>query len=239
MIKKLNQYIPSHFRLILLDVKLHLLPSSFIKKSFSADGEDLILWKMFGGKKNGFYVDVGSLHPKYVSNTYKLYKCGWRGINIDPNPATKKLFDLYRRNDINLQIGIAAEESELIYHEFEFAGLNTLDEEYARFRTEQKGNKIVRKSSVPCLPLRTVFEKHLHNNEIDVLDVDVEGFDLDVLKSNDWEKYRPKVILVEDRVFRNKINQSETFLYLRSQGYSFYCYCNITLVMTRDDFATI
>ena len=55
------------------------------KLSYSHYGEDMILNHIFGERKTGFYADVGCYHPKWFSNTKKLYDKGWRGINIDPN----------------------------------------------------------------------------------------------------------------------------------------------------------
>ena len=51
--------------------------------SFSQEGEDLLIDRMFDGQSVGFYVDVGAHHPTRFSNTYLLYLRGWRGINID------------------------------------------------------------------------------------------------------------------------------------------------------------
>jgi FkbM family methyltransferase len=230
----LKKYIPYKFQFMLTHLKQSLRLKGFSRKTFSADGEDLILEKqIFGGKNTGFYVDVGSLHPKYVSNTYKLYKRGWSGINIDPNPTTQKLFKYYRSRDINLNIGVAMKEDLLTYYEFEFQGLNSFDADYAQFRVNEKGNKIMKKSKVKCFPLEKILSEHLPSGtEIDLLDVDVEGFDLSVLKSNDWNKFKPRVILVEDRDFREKMESSDIFQFLKKQGYKFYSYYNITLIMT-------
>ena len=63
------------------------------------------------------------------------------------------------------------------------------------------------------MPLSKILDTHLKNNEIDFLDIDVEGMDLDVLKSNNWLKYRPKLILVEildnnlDNIKKNPVVQ--------------------------------
>ena len=76
-------------------------------RSWSQEGEDMILHRIFGGKKSGFYVDVGAHHPKRFSNTYFFYCHGWRGINIDAMPGRMKLFNQWRPKDINLEMGVA------------------------------------------------------------------------------------------------------------------------------------
>ena len=50
-------------------------------KSYSQEGEDIILRNLFGNRKDGFYVDVGAHHPMRFSNTYFFYKLGWNGCN--------------------------------------------------------------------------------------------------------------------------------------------------------------
>jgi len=49
-------------------------------KSYSQEGEDMILRRIFERQSTGFYVDVGAHHPKRFSNTYFFYKKGWSGI---------------------------------------------------------------------------------------------------------------------------------------------------------------
>ena len=75
--------------------------------TYSGEGEDLILERLVKHLSKGTYVDIGCYHPKVGSNTYKLFKRGWQGINIDPNPNTIELFNRYRPHDTNLNIGIS------------------------------------------------------------------------------------------------------------------------------------
>ena len=78
-----------------------------IKKNenFSQEGEDLFLINFFKDKKEGFYVDVGAFHPFRISNTYALYKKGFRGINIDISATSIDFFNFARPDDINLNVG--------------------------------------------------------------------------------------------------------------------------------------
>ena len=61
-------------------------------RSYSQEGEDMILRRFLAGQKDGFYVDVGAHHPVRFSNTYYFYKQGWAGINIEPNPDSLAAF---------------------------------------------------------------------------------------------------------------------------------------------------
>lgn len=207
-------------------------------KSYSGNGEDIILKEyLFKGKRNGFFVDVGSFHPKIISNTYLLHKHGWRGINIDPNPQAIKLFKRYRPKDINLRLGIAETASDRTYYNFSYSGANTFDETVGEQKANKDWNTVISKDKVHCEPLKVILEKHVPTNtKIDLLDVDVEGLDLEVLKSNDWERFRPNVVLVEDKEFRENPGHSEVYLFMVNQGYKFYSYLDITLVMIEQSF---
>jgi FkbM family methyltransferase len=208
-------------------------------ESFSGNGEDLILTQyIFKKKKDGFYVDVGAFHPKHISNTYKLHKRGWRGINIDPNPESVSLFNKHRPKDTNLQLGISEIEEEKTYYSFSHSGINTFSEEHATKKLEKSWSTLLNTSKITCVPLAKILSEHVPaGTNIDLLDVDVEGLDLEVLKSNDWSKYKPSVILVEDRDFRVLLEKSPLFSFLKEHSYIFHSYADITLIMVREDFS--
>src|SRR3989339_633328 len=81
------------------------------KYSYSQTGEDIIIDFFLKEKKSGFYIDVGAYHPVNLSNTYKFYKRGWNGVNIEPNHNKLSLFKNQRTRDINLNIGIGQNET--------------------------------------------------------------------------------------------------------------------------------
>lgn len=76
---------------------------SFKKMSYAQYGEDIFFMEFFKEKTSGFFVDVGAFHPRQFSNTYALYRRGWRGINIDGNPGSMNLFKTVRRGDVNVE----------------------------------------------------------------------------------------------------------------------------------------
>ena len=84
----------------------NLYITRFATKSYSQEGEDLLLRRIFEHQKIGFYVDVGAHHPFRFSNTYLLYKRGWRGINIDAMPGSMRLFRKFRPRDTNIECGV-------------------------------------------------------------------------------------------------------------------------------------
>ena len=139
----LKKLIPIQHTYRALHLKKKFSLHNFLTETYSGDGEDIVLKSIFKNKKEGFYVDVGAFHPKYISNTHLLHKRGWHGINIDPNSDTIELFKKYRPHDINLNFGINSEEVFLEYYNFTHSGVNTFDKEHAESKTNSNGNKLI------------------------------------------------------------------------------------------------
>ena len=190
------------------------------KKTYSMDGEDLFIDNFFKNK-TGLYVDVGAYHPLELSNTYLLYKRKWKGINIDINSFSIEYFDFLRPNDINLNLGVARKNStKMIYFQKNKSPLNTLNLMHAKkiFSNTFKQKKIKTKTLTNILD-KTKFKR----KEIDFLNIDTEGSDLEVLKSLDFKKYKPKLICVEliDHFGpdQKKIKKHKIYKFLKDKKY--------------------
>ena len=202
--------------------------------TFSQEGEDGLLRRLFENKQNGFYVDVGAHHPQRFSNTFLFYLRGWRGINIDPRPGAKALFDTIRDRDINLEAGVSDICSELIYYAFNEAALNTFDPDVAKTRNAV----LVSQDKIKVSRLDHILASYLPEGQvIDFLSVDVEGLDLKVLTSNDWTKYRPSYVLAESLGLSNVYDaiNSDLHDFMRSVGYSLFGKCVNTLVFVESE----
>lgn len=196
----------------------------FFNKAYSQEGEDILLSRIFEGKKDGFYLDIGAHHPKRFSNTYLFYQKGWRGINIDPIPGIMKKFEVERPEDINLEIAIGEKEIELNYFNFKEKALNTFSEELAN-QYQNEDWELENIIKVKTYPLDKILNQYLPiNTTIDFISIDVEGLDLQVLISNNWLKYRPLIVLVEslEMVSINEFQKSEVYIFLISKGYLFF-----------------
>ncbi|PRY15776.1 methyltransferase FkbM-like protein [Pontibacter ummariensis] len=173
---------------------------AYVNLSYSQEGEDLILNRLMEHRVNGFYIDIGAHHPLRFSNTYKFYLRGWRGVNIDALPGSMEMFNERRPRDINIETPILDTETDsLTYYMFNESALNTLDKKNAdRVIKECPHYDIVNTISLMPRRLESILtELHLENKKIDFMNVDVEGVDLEVLQSNNWELYRPQYVLIE------------------------------------------
>lgn len=207
-------------------------------KSYSQEGEDMILRRLFGSQKTGFYIDVGAHHPMRFSNTYFFYKNGWQGINIDAMPNSMKLFNKLRPRDINIEKPISDKKQVLTYYAFNEPAFNGFSKELSQERN-RKGNYFIEfTKDMETLTLEEVLEFHLPaDHEIDFLSIDVEGLDFMVLKSNDFEKYKPKVILIEILGSSLKgIEQNEISKLLYGHNYLIYAKTANTVIFISDLF---
>ncbi len=164
---------------------------------FGQYGEDLILARLLDGQAMGFYVDVGAHHPVRFSNTYLFYQRGWCGINIDAMPGSMKKFNKVRPRDINIECGVASSAGKLMYYRFNEPALNTFDVAEATYKNKQP-YQMIETIEVAVERLDVLLSRYLQaDQKIDFLSVDVEGKDEEVLRSNDWNRYRPRFILAE------------------------------------------
>lgn len=187
---------------------------------YGQDGEDLILDRLFEGQHKGFYVDVGAHHPLRFSNTHLFYLRGWRGINIDAMPGSMKNFDKLRSRDINIECGVAQSAGKLLYHCFNEPALNTFDVAEASRKNEHP-YKLIDTVEVNVERLDTLLTRYLPSRQqIDFLSVDVEGKDEEVLRSNDWDRYRPRFVLAETlRIDMLNLSDCPMVQFLRTVGY--------------------
>jgi len=213
---------------IIFKIVHYCFPQLLYKKtSYSQDGEDMMVQTYYETEKHykGFYVDVGAHHPYRFSNTAYFYGKGWRGINIEPSPTLFRAFQRYRKKDININVGVSSCNSSFPFYVFNDQALNTFDEKIAQERNISNSRyKIVSRIDVQTCTLKDIFEKYISENKqhtyIDFLSVDVEGLDLDVLKSNDWNKFQPGFILVECEANLENISQDEIYLFLKEKDYN-------------------
>ncbi len=190
--------------------------------SYSQEGEDMILRKYFDTKQDGFYIDIGAHHPKRFSNTYFFYNRGWRGINVDAMPGSMKSFNVVRKRDINLEVAISNIEKDLIYYIFDEPAINGFSKEISQDREKNSPYKLIDQIKIKTETLAGILSKclPLEVKKIDFMSIDVEGLDLEVLKSNNWEKYRPHIILVELLDFES-FDNDPIFSFLINKNYKF------------------
>lgn len=217
IIRKILLYSPfTAFKYALIEIR-HYIYYRFIRKSYSQTQEDLIIDKILKYKPYGFYVDIGANDPVRFNNTKRFYRRGWRGINIEPNFIQFQKLCMDRPEDINLNIGIAETEGTLKFYKMFPDTVSTFSAVEHR-ASLQRGLELDSIIEVPVQKLATIFkEKSVEN--IDFLSIDTEGYDYAVLKSNNWKKYRPRVICIESIPRSKDARTEKQHVFLTDHGY--------------------
>lgn len=161
-------------------------------KFHSQFGEDRWIFEHINLPEKGVFVDVGAGHPIALSNTYFFERNGWTGICIDADPAQ---YERLKKARANVEwTAISSKEGEL---EFSQSYLPALSSTLGK--KEHNGvMKIPFKDAirVPSLKLETLLAKY-NIGAIDLLNIDVEGTELEVWRSFDYKKHQPKVVIIE------------------------------------------
>jgi len=201
-------------------------------KSYSQEGEDMVLQRIFSEKQQGFYIDVGAHHPRRFSNTYNFYRRGWKGINVEPNPDCVEAFRSERSRDINLQLGVSDHVGTLTYYMFNDPALNSFDADLTASRVASTPFKLVGKKEIAVEKLDAILKKHLPKGTvIDFLSIDVEGLDMAVLHSNDWSLFRPRYVLAESlNTSVEEALRGEIYLFMKMRGYELFAKTYNTLI---------
>ena len=205
----------------------------FIKKRFrhySQFAEDVSIIRHFPKKFKGFFVDVGCFHPVKYNNTYRLYRKGWRGVNIDIDSIKIAGFKVLRPGDVNVTSAVSNQQGELPYWSNGFYSLTiTLDEAFAA------GKEGYIQKTVQANTLSNILDATKYKGQtIDFLSVDAEGHDLQILQSLDFERYQPRLIAVETHKERlDELQEDPLFHYLSEKGYSMVNWVGLTLLFKR------
>lgn len=212
---------------------------------YSQYGEDALLLAYLKHRQRatgesfatGTYVEIGANRPVAASNTYKLYRRGWRGLVIDATPGFATLFRLFRPADICEQLAIGGGGGSLSFYSFGIgSAVNSADLNHIEYWSQVIGER-PQLVSVPKQSLEEVYRRHAQRfPNVDLLSVDVEGMDLEVLKSNDWKLFRPRILVVEQLELRfEEMRRSELSQFVESQGYRFYAWAPYSIIFLRED----
>jgi hypothetical protein len=139
-------------------------------------------------------------------------------------PGSMRLFQRYRPRDINLEMPVASSERWMTYYQFDEPALNGFSHSISASRDKLEYYSVIATTQLLAQPLNVILEQYLPENQtIDFMSIDVEGLDLEVLKSNDWLKFRPNYLLVEILdLSLESLSTSVILKFLKSKGYKIF-----------------
>ena len=206
----LKKFIINYLKFLYFFYDLYIHHKIFInRKYYSQSREDIFILNKF--KKPGFYVDVGCNHPLRINNCHLLYQNKWRGINIDLDKLSIELFNFVRNEDININMAVSLKKGKIRYYYNKVLGLS---------------NSLLKKKYLPHFDVinsdrldRIIDRTKYKNKRIDFLSIDVEGKDIDVLKSLDFKRYNPRSICVEIWDSKKGFKHHEVYKFLIKNKY--------------------
>ena len=199
--------------------KIALIKKILNFKTFAQFYEDLILFCVFHDVEKGFYIDIGANDPDILSVTKAFYLKGWNGINIEPLPDKYNSLVKIRPKDINLQIGVSRIKGNSTL--YLLGSGSTMQKNFSNNQSQIININIDTMSNI-C-------EKYIKKGEdIQFCKIDVEGEEKNVLLGYDFEKYRPKVFVIESTLPGTIIPSYSSWEYiLLNNNYSFAYQYNI------------
>lgn len=195
---------------------------------WSLFGEDINIQNLFPRRYEGFFVDVGCFHPMKYSNTYALYRKGWRGVNVDIDDIKIEAFDMVRGGDVNVACAIGNTEGVVDYFRKGFyRTTSTIDADFARGKPEYV------KTTTRCRRLTSVLDdSRFAGRKIDFLTVDTEGHDAEVLRSLDFDRYQPFAVIFEVHVQTlPEVLETEMYRMLAAKGYVMVGWCGLSVIV--------
>lgn len=189
------------------------------------DVDEKVMRRFFGVKdeKNRIFIEVGAARPDYLSISRLFRDNGWIVMSVEPNPEFCRLqreagndvleFACGGRDEDNVDFTVvdsrASDSGEVSYESFSSLGMKQ------DFKAIAPPNLQLRNIKVKMRRLSTLIELHAAGcQELSILSIDVEGWELEVLEGLDFSRHQPKCIILE-----NLFNDVGYRKYLFERGY--------------------
>jgi len=186
------------------------------KPTFAQQGEDVVVAEILQDEvhnQSPTYVDIGAWDPISGSNTYLLYRQGFRGVLVEPNPTFAAKLREVRPRDTVVEAGIGDNEQETLvdYYVIDWGGgqCNTFSKGQADALSRRFGrNMVQRVLKRPMMHVNKLLAKYFPSGGPDFFSVDAEGFDYTILKGLDFERFRPQVICAETAILDGLVEEN-------------------------------
>ena len=201
--------------------------NEFVKESFSQTGEDLIVRFILEyqlGITDIYYLDIGAYQPYFLSNTALFNEIGYSGVCIEPNPELCGDLENHRPNCQVVNVGVGSVSSESDFYVLQPGTLSTFSEIDARKYELIPNVKIKEKIRIPILTVNQIIKEKC-NQTPNFVSIDVEGLDLEIVKSFDFGKYRPAVFCIETLEYtsnKDPKKSDQLIEYMLSKNYFIY-----------------
>ena len=167
-----------------------------MKAIFSYPLEDKLKLEFFGGSRHGYFVDIGANDPKDGSQTWPFEQLGWDGVLVEPQQDLADRLRRERRAKV-YAVACSSPQNSGKSATLNLAGIQTsLDPDFFVAGMRRIGT---------CKVLLRTLDEILIDAKapvpLDFVSIDVEGHEIEVLGGFDLDRWRPRLILIEDLAF--------------------------------------
>ncbi|MDE6005039.1 MAG: FkbM family methyltransferase [Oscillospiraceae bacterium] len=210
----------------------------FNKKTYSQAGEDAII--LYACAMLGIpfqecnYLDLGANKPVEMSNTYFFYQQGARGVLLEANPALIPALQNKRSEDIILNQAVTDKSDEnIIFNILNLDGLSKIGD-ISEILEKNPTAKLMQAITIKTITVNDIIKNYFDNKAPVILNLDIEGLELEILKSIDFEIYRPLFLIIEMIPYSKNlsvgIKNQELLNFMQSKNYLEYAFTGINSI---------
>lgn len=208
------------------------------RSHWALEGEDVVMQLLVQDIRRGTYIDVGAHMPRRWSTTYGLYRRGWHGLLVEPTPDLARGLRRGRPRDVVEECGVGSEPGTQEFYVFDAPSCSTFDRAQAdALLASRNPPRLLRTIPRPIRRLDDIVQQHRSLvGKADLIKIDVEGRDLDVLRSADWQTFRPRVVVVELLgATAESASTTDSARLLKANGYGLRAFLFHTAIFVRRD----
>jgi len=226
------------FKRLIRNAVYRVVPPPYVPASYSQAGEDAVLRFLFADRhvRRISYLDIGTNAPDFGNNTYLFYRDGSRGVCVEADRTLIPAIEKARPEDKILNVGVSADGRDAaVLYLFDVNGMNTFDKDEADKRVASGKYKVTDTVKVKLVEINSLIRENFASCP-DLLSLDIEGLDLSVLKTLDFDRYPIPVVCVETcRYSENHLRPKEPSIatFMTSKGYEIYADTYINTIFVR------
>ena len=179
--------------------------------------QDMYAYLWFKGKRDGFFIDIGAYDGITISNTYSLEKIGWKGICIEPVPDIyEKLRNNRKCECVNAALSNRRGGGHNKFIQTKGGRSGFTQNMNHKMLSAAKNEGIIAEIDIKTLTFDTLMEKY-DSKYIDFMSIDVEGSEIEILKTINFDKYKFGLITIENN--QSGKDEEQLIPFMKSKGY--------------------
>jgi FkbM family methyltransferase len=179
-------------------------------ESYAQWGDDVLVWEYFKERTDGVFLEAGANNPKSLSQTYLLEKRGWTGVLVEPVPECCEKLRAERQGSRIFQNALGSPDQRGTLRLSIPGGASELTSALKEGEQAGADDEVFEAELITLTEVLDAAEVP----QLDYLSLDLEGMELEALQGLDFKRFKPDLIIVEDRLDRLSRHR-----FLKATGY--------------------